>query len=44
MSTVLERLGISSPVVQAGLGGGLSRHELAAAVSKKLFHKEDSAP
>jgi nitronate monooxygenase len=32
--SILERLGISSPVVQAGLGGGLSRHELAAAVSE----------
>ncbi len=30
----LERLGIASPVVQAGMGGGLSRHELAAAVSE----------
>ncbi|HEX7060213.1 MAG TPA: nitronate monooxygenase [Solirubrobacterales bacterium] len=32
--TVLERLGVESPVVQAGMGGGLSRHELAAAVSE----------
>ncbi len=31
---ILERLGATSPVVQAGLGGGLSRHELAAAVSE----------
>lgn len=31
---ILERLGVESPVVQAGLGGGLSRHELAAAVSE----------
>lgn len=30
----LERLGIEKPVVQAGMGGGLSRHELAAAVSE----------
>jgi NAD(P)H-dependent flavin oxidoreductase YrpB (nitropropane dioxygenase family) len=30
----LERLGIAAPVVQAGLGGGLSRHELATAVSE----------
>jgi nitronate monooxygenase len=30
----LERLGVVSPVVQAGMGGGLSRHELAAAVSE----------
>lgn len=32
--TLLERLGVSAPVVQAGMGGGLSRHELAAAVSE----------
>jgi NAD(P)H-dependent flavin oxidoreductase YrpB (nitropropane dioxygenase family) len=31
---LLERLGIAAPVVQAGMGGGLSRHELAAAVSE----------
>lgn len=31
--TLLETLGVEVPVVQAGLGGGLSRHELAAAVS-----------
>ena len=31
---LLEQLGIAAPVVQAGLGGGLSRHELAAAVSE----------
>ena len=30
----LGRLGIELPVVQAGMGGGLSRHELAAAVSE----------
>jgi NAD(P)H-dependent flavin oxidoreductase YrpB (nitropropane dioxygenase family) len=30
----LERLGLELPVVQAGMGGGLSRHELAAAVSE----------
>jgi nitronate monooxygenase len=30
----LDRLGIAAPVVQAGMGGGLSRHELAAAVSE----------
>ncbi|HEX6780859.1 MAG TPA: nitronate monooxygenase [Solirubrobacterales bacterium] len=30
----LERLGVELPVVQAGMGGGLSRHELAAAVSE----------
>jgi NAD(P)H-dependent flavin oxidoreductase YrpB (nitropropane dioxygenase family) len=32
--TVLESLGVAVPVVQAGMGGGLSRHELAAAVSE----------
>ncbi len=32
--TLLERLGVAVPVVQAGMGGGLSRHELAAAVSE----------
>jgi nitronate monooxygenase len=32
--TLLDRLGVEKPVVQAGLGGGLSRHELAAAVSE----------
>lgn len=31
--TILERLGVDKPVVQAGMGGGISRHELAAAVS-----------
>ena len=31
--TLLERLGVELPVVQAGMGGGLSRHRLAAAVS-----------
>lgn len=31
--TLLETLGVEAPVVQAGLGGGLSGHELAAAVS-----------
>lgn len=30
----LERIGMETPVVQAGMGGGLSRHELAAAVSE----------
>ena len=34
MPTLLERLGVEAPVVQAGMGGGLSRHELAAAVSE----------
>jgi nitronate monooxygenase len=32
--TLLDRLGLDKPVVQAGMGGGLSRHELAAAVSE----------
>jgi nitronate monooxygenase len=31
---LLERLGIAVPLVQAGMGGGVSRHELAAAVSE----------
>src|ERR1043165_4411177 len=34
MPPLLERLGAQLPVVQAGMGGGLSRHELAAAVSE----------
>jgi len=33
MAELLERLGIELPVVQAGMGGGLARHQLAAAVS-----------
>jgi nitronate monooxygenase len=32
--TFLDSLGIQTPVVQAGMGGGISRHELAAAVSE----------
>jgi nitronate monooxygenase len=32
--TILDRLGVATPVIQAGMGGGLSRHELAAAVSE----------
>ena len=32
--TILERLGLTTPILQAGMGGGLSRHELAAAVSE----------
>ena len=32
--SLLEGLGLEVPVVQAGMGGGLSRHELAAAVSE----------
>jgi nitronate monooxygenase len=31
--SLLERLGVELPVVQAGMGGGISRRELAAAVS-----------
>lgn len=31
---ILERIGLQVPVVQAGMGGGLSRHELAVAVSE----------
>jgi nitronate monooxygenase len=34
MSALLERLGIERPLVQAGMGGGLSRARLAAAVSE----------
>lgn len=33
MSDLLERLGVELPVVQAGMGGGLSRGALAGAVS-----------
>jgi nitronate monooxygenase len=33
VSALLERLGVELPVVQAGMGGGLACHELAAAVS-----------
>jgi nitronate monooxygenase len=32
--SLLERLGVRLPVVQAGMGGGLSGHRLAAAVSQ----------
>jgi nitronate monooxygenase len=31
--SLIRRLGVELPVVQAGMGGGISRHELAAAVS-----------
>jgi NAD(P)H-dependent flavin oxidoreductase YrpB (nitropropane dioxygenase family) len=31
--SILERIGVEKPIVQAGMGGGVSRHELAAAVS-----------
>ncbi|MGH2962120.1 MAG: nitronate monooxygenase, partial [Solirubrobacterales bacterium] len=34
MSNLLARLGVELPVVQAGMGGGLASHELAAAVSE----------
>lgn len=34
MTTLLERLGVELPVVQAGMGGGIARGELAAAVSE----------
>jgi NAD(P)H-dependent flavin oxidoreductase YrpB (nitropropane dioxygenase family) len=33
VGALLERLGVELPVVQAGMGGGLAGHELAAAVS-----------
>ena len=32
--TLLERLGVELPIVQAGMGGGISRHELAVTVSE----------
>lgn len=32
--SILDSLGIAAPIVQAGMGGGLSRHELAVAVSE----------
>jgi NAD(P)H-dependent flavin oxidoreductase YrpB (nitropropane dioxygenase family) len=34
VSALLERLGVERPLVQAGMGSGVSRHELAAAVSE----------
>jgi NAD(P)H-dependent flavin oxidoreductase YrpB (nitropropane dioxygenase family) len=34
VTALLDRLGIGLPIVQAGMGGGLSRHRLAAAVSE----------
>jgi nitronate monooxygenase len=34
MTRLLDRLGVESPVVQAGMGGGLAGPELAAAVSE----------
>ncbi len=33
MSPLLDQAGVELPVVQAGMGGGLARHRLAAAVS-----------
>src|SRR5205814_5563599 len=33
VGALLQRLGVELPIVQAGMGGGLARHELAAAVS-----------
>lgn len=32
--SILERLGVEKPIVQAGMGPGISRHRLAAAVSE----------
>jgi len=34
VTTFTDRLGVELPVVQAGMGGGISGHELAAAVSE----------
>jgi nitronate monooxygenase len=34
VSGLLERLEVELPIVQAGMGGGIARHELAAAVSE----------
>jgi nitronate monooxygenase len=34
MGTFLERIGIDLPILQAGMGGGLAGHRLAAAVSE----------
>jgi NAD(P)H-dependent flavin oxidoreductase YrpB (nitropropane dioxygenase family) len=34
MTDLLGRIGVELPVVQAGMGGGLASHELAAAVSE----------
>src|SRR5689334_1583333 len=33
MGTFLDRLGVELPIVQAGMGGGIASHRLAAAVS-----------
>jgi NAD(P)H-dependent flavin oxidoreductase YrpB (nitropropane dioxygenase family) len=32
--SILDDLGLTAPVIQAGMGGGISRHELAVAVSE----------
>ena len=32
--SILERIGVEKPIIQAGMGGGVARHELAAAVSE----------
>jgi NAD(P)H-dependent flavin oxidoreductase YrpB (nitropropane dioxygenase family) len=32
--SILERIGVEKPIFQAGMGGGVARHELAAAVSE----------
>jgi nitronate monooxygenase len=34
MNRLLDQLGVELPIVQAGMGGGVARHELAAAVSE----------
>jgi nitronate monooxygenase len=34
MGALLERIGVELPIVQAGMGGGLAGHQLAAAVSE----------
>jgi NAD(P)H-dependent flavin oxidoreductase YrpB (nitropropane dioxygenase family) len=31
---ILERIGVEKPIIQAGMGGGIARHALAAAVSE----------
>ena len=33
MGALLQQLGIELPIIQAGMGGGLAGHELAAAVA-----------
>jgi len=34
VAALLERLGVELPIVQAGMGGGIARGDLAAAVSE----------